>query len=586
VNPDDVERLLGSPLTPSQRDLITALDAGQPVVMDTSRRAGRAAVNKALEEGWQTIGYTRGEVGFLPSETTSETRETVTSNLTAYLIRSTTPDLDLSQRWAQTLILPLAVPDDITGEAAAVYTRTTNGSKGRGNSWTQEGPDENVLDKIADHRVVGKVGLTLSDAEAEALANNDIKALATRIAHQPLTANSLPIADLLNDLRAECWAQIVKAREADEATSLTLAQEQEAAAKAEEEKAAKVAQHVAAAETLRPVYPPEPDVYTEAPHVHVVAVEVPSGPGVDGYVQRNITSNPVMTDFDVFDLAAKEHLNVLLVGDTGAGKTMSVRAWAAEHNRPCYVIPGNGPLDPSALFGRFIPDPLSGTFEWVDGPVTTILRLGGVLVIDEINMILAKVLSVLYPVLDGRREVPLLDHSGEVVHAHEDVMIFATQNEGAGYSGTMPLSHAIKNRFMILRWGYDPAVEKQLITSPTLLTFASRIRDMHHAGDVETPTTTNSLMTFERLARATGNLALAIEVTLNRYAEGTERSGVKVVFEGLKANIEQELHPKQSRAADEPVRRASPRLRIKQEDALRAPVDAWVSTAQPDIVTF
>lgn len=585
MNPDDVERLLGSPLLPQQRRLLESL--GSPVLTPPDPyaewpvRSDGATRAEVLAEGWKTIGYTTEGVGFLPSPTASETRETVSSNLTAYLIRSTNSELELATRWAETLILPLAVPTTLhatpeQSEVAAVYTRTTNGSKGRGNSWVQEAPEENVLDKIFDHRVIGKVDLTLSDAEAEALASNDIKALATRIAHQPLTANKKDIGDLLSDLRLEAWGQIEKARAADADAAAALAVEQ---ADAVAEQVAEVFDSnpgdIPSLDSLEAgmgEYPIEHAVHTVAPHGHAVAVEIPSGPTVDGYVGRTIAT---MTDSEVFDLAAEEHMNVLLIGDTGSGKTTAVRSWAAKHNHPCYVIPGNGPLDPSALFGRFIPDPVSGTFEWIDGPVTTVLRLGGVLVIDEINMIPAKVLSVLYPLLDGRREIPLLDHSGEVVHAHPDVVVFATQNEGMGYSGTSPLSHAIKNRFsVILRWGYDPAVEKQLITSKTLLTFAERIRVMHQAGEVETPTTTNSLMTFERISRKTGNLNLAIETMLNRYAsDSTERAAVQVVFDGLKANVEGDLWPAPAaRAISAPVGRVSPRLRLK---AAVAADDVW-----------
>lgn len=494
--------------------------------------------------------------------TTSETSPTVSAatdaiNLSAFLIRTSDQTLELSGRWAETLVIPNPTEGQ---EPVAVYTRTTNGSKGRGNSWAQYDTNEEVADLIKDHRLVGTVSATLSTAEqAELVSEGWSKALATRISHLTLKPSTDVPYDLFHQCVAEANGQVILLREteAQEAAieEARIAEEAEAARvaaiSARQEKVFEKVEDTSEPETVTvetavPTtfsQPPEIEVVDEVTLAHrAVAVEIPSGEAVEGYVGRDITPAPnAMTDFQVFDLAAEEHLNVLLVGDTGAGKTTGVRAWARSHGKPCYVVPGNGPLDPPSLFGRFIPEPQTGTFVWIDGPVTTLLRHGGVLVLDEINMISPKVLSVLYPLLDGRREIPLLDHSGEVVHAHKDLMVFATQNEGLGYSGTMPLSHAIKNRFLILRWGYETAVEKQLVKSKTLLSLADRIREQHHSGDIETPTTTNSLMTFERLAARTNSLALATEVFLNRYVDGPERSAVRVVFEGLRGNIEQEL---------------------------------------------
>ena len=438
--------------------------------------------------------------------------------LTAHLIRTRNTDLDTRGRWAETLVLPY-----LHGDGVAVYTRTTNGAKGRGNSWpTEPATSAEVLVDLEDHAVVGTVTLDLSPAESRDLAENGwSRALATRISHERLTIVTDSPDDLLSRTVAETYDQVVA----------TQAPEPDPEPEPEPEVPAS------------PASPFEPISEEALLALHAVSVGVPSGEAVEGYVGREIVSaaGHVLTDFQTFDVATEENLNVLLVGDTGSGKTTGVRAWARHHGRPCYVVPGNGPLDPPSLFGRYSPDPKTGSFSWVDGPVTTLLRHGGVLVLDEINMIGPKVLSVLYPLLDGRREIPLLDHNGEVVRAHKDLQIFATMNEGIGYAGTAPLSHAVKNRFIILRWGYDPAVEKNLIAAEAVRTFGDRIRDLYRKGDVETPTTTNSLMVFERLAKKTGSVDLAAEVFLNRYTEGVERDGVKVAFEALRANIEDDL---------------------------------------------
>lgn len=232
------------------------------------------------------------------------------------------------------------------------------------------------------------------------------------------------------------------------------------------------------------------------------------------YVNREIYGK---MDFDVLDQAIAQKKNVLLIGDTGAGKTMLGEAYASDRGKRFLAIPCDVSIDPTSLMGKMMPTDVAGKFEWVDGPLTDIFRHGGVVVIDEITFATPKMAASIYSALDSRRHLVLLGHKGEIVKAHDDVLIIATGNLGSAYRGTQDLNAALKNRFKVkVNWGYDAGVEDNLIKFPSLRDLAGKLRAMVGI-ELVTPVSTNMLMEFEEFAVdpefglefATGNFVAA-----------------------------------------------------------------------------
>lgn len=248
------------------------------------------------------------------------------------------------------------------------------------------------------------------------------------------------------------------------------------------------------------------------------------------------------SDFELFDLAMENEWCVLLEGDTGTGKTMAARAYAASRRMHFYSTPSNVGIDPSQMLGKFIPDPTGNALGvWQDGPVTDLVRHGGVLLINEINFLPARVATALFSLLDGRREISLLDHKGEVIKAHPDLLIIADMNPD--YLGTTTLNAALRNRFEIqLQWDYDPNVEKKLIQQPTIRTFAANMRKMFRDGQITTPTSTNMLQEFERIASVVG-VDFAMQNLVNHYSPD-DRRAVQEALRAMKGNLEAEYLPK------------------------------------------
>ena len=223
----------------------------------------------------------------------------------------------------------------------------------------------------------------------------------------------------------------------------------------------------------------------------------------------------------------------MIYGPTGPGKTSSVEAWAAERELRLATISGNASMEPSQMTGKFVSDG-EGAFIWIDGPVTDVVRNGGVLLLDEVNFINPKIYTNLYSLTDGRRSIILLDHHGETIEAHKDLTIFATMNPN--YIGTTPLNFAFRNRFDIqIAWDYDDKVEEKLIKSDALRKVMQSLRLEANKGTYETPISTNMGMEFEELVGALG-YEFAVENFIAHFHED-EQESVRMVFQTHAANI-------------------------------------------------
>lgn len=282
---------------------------------------------------------------------------------------------------------------------------------------------------------------------------------------------------------------------------------------------------------------PAPGAKTGAHKDAIRLASVPPSEFLTSYIGREIV--PGKSEFDVFDYAFQHAHNVLIEGPTGPGKTSAVMAYAAREKKPFYAVASNIGIEPSQLFGKYVPD-LAGGFKWVDGPVTDLVRNGGVLLLNEVNFIPERVATVLFGLLDKRRSITLLDHEAEVIVANDDLLILADMNPD--YEGTRPLNKAFRNRFAIqLFWDYDDKVEAKLIKADSLRVMAQQFRKAQQAGDYETPCSTNMLIEFEKITKDMG-FDFAKSNFVNHFGSD-ERQAAGVVVETHRASIEADLFP-------------------------------------------
>src|SRR3990170_1904304 len=136
-----------------------------------------------------------------------------------------------------------------------------------------------------------------------------------------------------------------------------------------------------------------------------------------------------------------------LVGPSGTGKTHIVYLVAELAGLPLWEI--NCGLQTSVydLFGKYIG---FGKENWVDGQIVSWCRHGGILYLDEANMMKQDVATRLNPLLDTRGHIVLTEKDNEIVHRHPCGHLIISMNPFSGeFAGTKPLNAAFRRRMAV-----------------------------------------------------------------------------------------------------------------------------------------
>lgn len=260
-------------------------------------------------------------------------------------------------------------------------------------------------------------------------------------------------------------------------------------------------------------------------------VGVPDKKYAESYIHRHIDG---VMDWDILDRALADNVNVLIEGEAGSGKTICVQSYASARNMRYFNVSNNNSTEPSELFGQWIPTP-EGKYKWQDGAVTQLVRNGGVLLLNEVRFLPERISTVLFSLLDYRREIQLMGNGGEVVKAHPDLLIVADMND-LKYRGGRELNQAFADRFGIkLEFPYDKGIEKKLIKHDSVLTLADQLRQQYEKEELSNPISTRGLVDFVANANRFG-LDFAITSFVNGFNKD-ERGGVRLACETHKENI-------------------------------------------------
>jgi nitric oxide reductase NorQ protein len=148
-----------------------------------------------------------------------------------------------------------------------------------------------------------------------------------------------------------------------------------------------------------------------------------------------------------------------LIGPSGTGKTHIVYLVAELCGLPIWEV--NCGLQTSSydLIGRFIG---LGKENWVDGLLTQWLRQGGIMYLDEANMMKQDVATRLNPVLDTRGHLVLNEKDNEVIERHKYGYLIISMNPySAEFAGTKPLNAAMRRRMAVwINFDYTSVGEK------------------------------------------------------------------------------------------------------------------------------
>lgn len=142
------------------------------------------------------------------------------------------------------------------------------------------------------------------------------------------------------------------------------------------------------------------------------------------------------------------NIPALLIGETGTGKTSLIKKLAGERKTKVTRVNLNGQTSIDEFVGKYILQ--KGEMVWVDGILTTCMRKGYWLLVDEINAALPEILFVLHSLLDDDRSILLSEKDGELIQSHENFRFFATMNPVDEYAGTKDLNKALLSRFGVV----------------------------------------------------------------------------------------------------------------------------------------
>ncbi|MBZ3875424.1 Midasin, partial [Sciurus carolinensis] len=155
---------------------------------------------------------------------------------------------------------------------------------------------------------------------------------------------------------------------------------------------------------------------------------------------------------------------VLLVGDTGCGKTTICQLFAALANQKLYSVNCHLHMETSDFLGGLRPVrkktsdkeemDTSGLFEWHDGPLVLAMKEDSFFLLDEISLADDSVLERLNSVLEVEKSLVLAekgspedkDNEVELLTAGKKFRVLATMNPGGDF-GKKELSPALRNRF-------------------------------------------------------------------------------------------------------------------------------------------
>jgi len=229
--------------------------------------------------------------------------------------------------------------------------------------------------------------------------------------------------------------------------------------------------------------------------------------------------HPVGKEIDVFEHSYKNRLPFLLKGPTGTGKSRFIEHMADTLGKELITIACHEETSSTDLVGRFIIKGAEAV--WLDGPLTTAVKKGAIIYLDEIAEARPDVIVAIHSLTDHRREL-YIDKLGETVKAHEDFMLVASFNPGY-QKGFKELKPSTKQRFVALSFTYPiEKIETEIVIKETgidkdiakkLVNIANKVRNLTELGLTET-VSTRLLVDAAKLIKSGLPKRLSVEVAI------------------------------------------------------------------------
>ena len=225
---------------------------------------------------------------------------------------------------------------------------------------------------------------------------------------------------------------------------------------------------------------------------------------------------------------------LFLCGPTGCGKTSLVSQAAARLHWPTQMVPVHGRLELDDLLGQKVLE--NGNTPFLYGALSTAVKEGHILILDEMDVADPAELAGLYDLLDGAPLV-LAQNGGEIIPVHPRFRFVATGNSaGAGdgsglYQGVLRQSLAWLDRFRVIAVDYPDEFTELMILHQVVPDLPTIVREKM----VKLANEVRRLFTGDLNGRGEGEAQLSVTLStrgLVRWARLSLRfQGAPRVFE-------------------------------------------------------
>jgi DNA polymerase III delta prime subunit len=244
------------------------------------------------------------------------------------------------------------------------------------------------------------------------------------------------------------------------------------------------------AKAAAPTAPPAP----AAPVLRAAPVTRPGGMV---YHPRLLAGRP---DVEVLRDLREAGKPVLLYGPPGTGKTSLIEAAYPD----LITLAGDGDTTPGDLVGEYTQRP-DGTFAWVNGPLVRAMQEGRCFFVDDCTLISPAVLAVLYPAMDGRGEISLTAHEGEIIKAAAGFYVAGGHNPGV--AGAI-LTEALSSRFAAhIEVTTDYQLARALGVPSTAIAIAADLSGRQRRGECEWAPQMRELLALKGIAQVMDTFA-------------------------------------------------------------------------------